>query len=48
MLSGLRKFEQKQLDELEGAMSALARGEKDHAAASVARVQQAVKQAIDR
>jgi hypothetical protein len=48
MLSGLRKFEQKQLDELEGAMSALARGEKDHAVASVARVQQAVKQAIDR
>jgi hypothetical protein len=48
MLSGLRKFEEKQLDELEAAMSALARGERDDAAASVARVQRAVKQAIDR
>jgi nitrogen fixation/metabolism regulation signal transduction histidine kinase len=48
MLSGLRRFEEKQLDELETAMSALARGKRDDAAASVARVQQAVKQAIDR
>jgi nitrogen fixation/metabolism regulation signal transduction histidine kinase len=48
MIAGLRKFERAQLDELEAAMSALARGEKDDAVASVGRVHEAVKQAIDR
>jgi nitrogen fixation/metabolism regulation signal transduction histidine kinase len=47
MLAGLRKFERKQLDELEAAMGALARGEKDDAVASVGRVHDAVKHAID-
>jgi nitrogen fixation/metabolism regulation signal transduction histidine kinase len=47
MLAGLRKFERKQLDELEAAMGALARGEKDDAVASVARVHDAMKHAID-
>jgi hypothetical protein len=48
MIAGLRRFERAQLDELEAAMSALARGEKDDAVASVGRVHDAVKQAIER
>jgi nitrogen fixation/metabolism regulation signal transduction histidine kinase len=48
MLANLRKFEKKQLDELETAMKALARGEKDDAVASVGRVHEAVKHAIER
>jgi nitrogen fixation/metabolism regulation signal transduction histidine kinase len=48
MLANLRKFERKQLDELEAAMGALARGEKDDAVASVGRVHDAVKHAIER
>jgi nitrogen fixation/metabolism regulation signal transduction histidine kinase len=48
MIAGLRKFEKAQLDELESAMSALARGEKDDAVASVGRVAEAMKHAIDR
>jgi methyl-accepting chemotaxis protein len=48
MIAGLRKFERAQLDELESAMGALARGEKDDAAASVGRVAEAMKHAIDR
>ncbi len=48
MLAGLRRFEKKQLDELQVAMTALSRGEKDDAAASVGRVQEAVKHAIER
>lgn len=47
MLAGLRKFEKRQLEELETAMTALARGKKDDAAASVGRVREAVKQAIE-
>jgi nitrogen fixation/metabolism regulation signal transduction histidine kinase len=47
MLAGLRKFERRQLDELEAAMGALARGEKDDAVESVARVHDAVKHAIE-
>jgi nitrogen fixation/metabolism regulation signal transduction histidine kinase len=48
MIAGLRKFEKAQLDELESAMGALARGQKDDAVASVGRVHEAVKQAIER
>jgi len=48
MIAGLRKFESKQLAELEGAMSALARGENDDAVLSVGRVREAMKQSIDR
>jgi methyl-accepting chemotaxis protein len=47
MVAGLRRFEQKQLDELEAALGAIARGEKEDAAASVRRVREAVKQAIE-
>jgi hypothetical protein len=48
MLANLRRFEKKQLEELEDAMRALARGENDHAVASVGRVHDAVKHAIER
>ena len=48
MIAGLRKFEAKQLAELEAAMGALARGERDDAALSVGRVREAVKQSIDK
>jgi nitrogen fixation/metabolism regulation signal transduction histidine kinase len=47
MLAGLRKFERKQLDELEAAMGALSRGQNDDAVASVGRVHDAMKQAIE-
>ncbi len=47
MLAGLRKFERSQLDELELAMGALAKGKNDDAVASVGRVRDAVKQAIE-
>jgi nitrogen fixation/metabolism regulation signal transduction histidine kinase len=48
MVAGLRKFERSQLDELEAAMGALAKGRGDDAALSVGRVRDAVKQAIER
>jgi hypothetical protein len=47
MLANLRRFERKQLDDLEAAMGALARGEKDDAVASVGRVHDAVKHALE-
>jgi nitrogen fixation/metabolism regulation signal transduction histidine kinase len=47
MIAGLRRFEQEQLDELESALGAIARGEKDRAAESVRRVREAVRQAIE-
>jgi hypothetical protein len=47
MVAGLRRFERAQLEELESAMGALARGQKDDAAASVGRAREAVKQAIE-
>jgi nitrogen fixation/metabolism regulation signal transduction histidine kinase len=47
MVTGLRNFEKEQLAELEAAMNALERGAKEEANASLARVRESMKTAIE-